>query len=190
MYRPEGGEATRTTVGVTGSGRAVPTKGERETDRSPRMDWLTRPSRRLGNGSGRCRTGRILRRGARWCQSWTGNTDQAFIPKEQSPKQSIKFQNLDFELRNSPGDKLWLPPWPLVPIYNLESTHDLVEKGRQHERWATREAASKQPSMRSSRSGTGEEHFRVHLANRGVIHVRVCGERTAVLPGAAKFFPE
>lgn len=168
MVRSEGGEATRAKMGVTGSGRAVPTKGERKTNRLSRMDWLTGARWKLGNGRGRCRTRRIPREVARRCQPacWTGNIDPAFILKEQSPEQSIKYQKLDFEFRNSLDDNLWLSPWPLVPIYNLEPTHDLVGKGRRHGRWGTREAASKQPSTRSSRSGTGEEHFQVHLAKQ------------------------
>ena len=33
-------------------------------------------------------------------------------PKEQSPKQSTRYQKLSFELRNSSDDKFWLSPCP------------------------------------------------------------------------------
>jgi hypothetical protein len=195
---PSVGDSQRAKMGVTNSRGTVPTKDERKTDRLSMMNRLTKAPRKLAIGCGRCRTRRILRKVAWWCQpaSWTGNANPAFIPKEQSPKQSTRYQKLSFQLRNSSDDKFWLPPCPLVRSYNLESTHDLVGKGRRHERWGSRESALKQPSTRSSRSGghecaadTGEQRFRVTSYNRGVIHACVRDGHTAVLPGAAKFFP-
>jgi hypothetical protein len=35
-------------------------------------------------------------------------------PKEQSPKQSTRYQKLSFELRNSSDDKFWLSPCPYL----------------------------------------------------------------------------
>jgi hypothetical protein len=152
---PSVGKPQGAKMGFMDSDGAVPTRDERKTDRVSMMNQLTQAPQKLGIGCGRCRTRRILRKVARWYQPafWTGNTDPSFIPKEQSPKQSTRYQKLSFELRNSPEDKLWLPPCPLVRVYNLESTHDLVGKGRRHERWGSRRSASKQLSTRSSHPG-------------------------------------
>jgi hypothetical protein len=128
------------------------------------MDWLTRApgnSTMVVAGAGSDASCETF---SQWCQpaSWIRNADPAFIPEE---------------------------------LYNLESTHDLVGKVRRHDRWGMRKAASKEPSTRSSRSGgyecaaEAENGFGFTSQNQGVIHACVRDGDTAVLPGAAKFFP-
>src|SRR3712207_456175 len=74
----------------------IPTKDERSTDRLLLMNWLTKASRKLGTGCGRCRTRHIQREVARWCQpaSWTGNANPAFIPKNKALNRAPDIRSL------------------------------------------------------------------------------------------------
>jgi hypothetical protein len=156
-------------MGVPDSRGAVPTKGERRTDRLSIMNWLTKAPRKLGIGCGRCRTRHIQRKVARWCQpaSWTGNTNPAFIPKNKAPNRAPDIRSLvsSCEIHRT---TILVVAVPLVLIYNLESTHDLGERGVGTKGGEGGNRALKQPSTRSSCSGghectadTGEERFRV-----------------------------
>lgn len=181
---------------VTDSACAVLTRGEHKTDCLSRMDCLPEPpgnSTTVVAGAGPNVSCEKLPGGASLLPG-PGIPIRHSSQKNKAPNRAPKYQTPNFELRNSSDDKLLLPPWSLVPIYNLESTHDLVGKVRRYERWGMRKAASKEPSTRSSCSGERgcvadtENGFGFTSQNRSVIHACVRDRHTAVLPGAAKVF--
>ena len=100
-------------MGVPDSRGAVPTKDERRTDRlsiiaglpkSPETRHRLRPVPDQTHPAKSCPVVPVC---------FLDREYQSGIhPKEQSPKQSTRYQKLSFELRNSSDDKFWLSPCP------------------------------------------------------------------------------
>ena len=114
MDRSEGGGAIGGKMGVPDSRGAIPTKDERRTDRLFN-DELAHQS--LPETRHRLRPMPDQKLPAKSCPvvpacflEW--GYQSGIHPKEQSPKQSTRYQKLSFELRNSPDNKFWLSPCP------------------------------------------------------------------------------
>jgi hypothetical protein len=101
-------------MGVPDSRGAVPTKDECRTDRLSMMNWLTKAPPETRH---RLRPMPGQTHPAKSCQVVSAcfldrEYQSGIHPKEQSPKQSTRYQKLSFELRNSSDDKFWLSPCP------------------------------------------------------------------------------